>query len=122
MTLLTRRVALLWPLDFVNAVLLQNHLELILILITPVTLKRESKANFARTSEVLARRDAAAVLQQSNWRRKITAVVVAVKANFCVVNLKDAIVVFIFIVLAFPQFLKAHGIAPYTVTRNTQST
>ena len=93
MTLLTRRVALLWPLDFVNAVLLQNHLELILILITPVTLKRESKANFARTSEVLARRDAAAVLQQSNWRRKITAVVVAVEANFCVVNLKDVIVV-----------------------------
>jgi hypothetical protein len=86
-------VALLWPLDFVSAVLLRRYLELILIRIMTVTLKRESRAKLARTSEVLVRRDAAAVYQQSNWRMKITAVVVAVKENFCVVNLKDVIVV-----------------------------
>ena len=39
----------------------------------------------------------------------ITAVGAGVEESFCVVNLKDAIVVFIFIVLAFPQFLKVHG-------------
>ena len=78
--------------------------------------------NIGQASEVPQHPSVAAARRLFQWKMTITAVVAGVEESFCVVNLKDAIVVFIFIVLAFPQFLKALGSAPYTATPNTQST